>query len=210
MTGASVSKAPAKKPAAKTPAKPAPKAAPAPKAKAPAKPAAKPEAKKPEAPKPVAPAPVKIEPPKPKYPVLRPSGAKDRAARVTFPKGDQHFSDADLETFKLSLLGKRKETESKIKAIRESALHRVDEENMEEDGTSTFERGKELARAEELEKSLKAIDNALLAIKKKSYGICSMCGCLIPRDRLRAYPFAIRCKSCKEKWEKENETKRHE
>ena len=88
-----------------------------------------------------------------------------------------------------------------IAATRSNALQSADEENVEEDGSNVFSRDSDLTRAADQHKRLRAIDDALLAIKNKTYGICSMCGCLIPRDRLRAWPFAIRCVKCKQKYE---------
>ena len=170
--------------------KPMPKAAPqpAPKAKA------QPPAATPEAPAPRG--------PKPKYALVRPSGGKPQAARTgRQPTGTQHFSDEALEEFRKKFLAERETIRAHIAATRSNALQSADEENVEEDGSNVFSRDSDLTRAADQHKRLRAIDDALLAIKNKTYGICSMCGCLIPRDRLRAWPFAIRCVKCKQKYE---------
>ncbi len=138
---------------------------------------------------------------KPHYDLVRPSGKKTANPRVRIPKGGQHFSDEDLSEFRKRLLAMREEILDQLRATRSEALRRSDEENIEEDGTNSFARSADLSRADEQNKRLHAIDDALRAIDNKTYGICSMCGCLIPRDRLRAAPFAIRCVNCKREYE---------
>ncbi len=215
------------KPSAKkaTPVKPATKtAAPAPVAKT-VKPAKAVEKKAPPAKKEVAPPPTpkvvtpSVEPPKaeapakpiasmrkpspikPRYDLVHPTGKKPTNPRIRIPKEGQHFSDEDLADFRKRLLGMREEILEQLRATRAEALRRSDEENLEEDGTNSFARSADLSRADEQNKRLHAIDDALRAIDSKTYGICSMCGCLIPRDRLRAAPFAIRCVNCKREYE---------
>ena len=226
---AAAAKAPAKKPAAKTPAKkptaktPVKKSAataktpakkPAAKAKAPAKnkaaakdkaAAVKSTAKKADKTT-VPPSTSKVEekasPLKPNYGIIRPSGAKAQKASAKPTSTKSRLSDATLEAFRKRLLADRAAIEAQLNAARSNALRQTDEENQEEDGSNSFNRAADLNRADDQHKRLRAIDDALLAIKNKTYGICSMCGKPIPRDRLEAAPFAIRCVACKEIWEK--------
>lgn len=141
----------------------------------------------------------------PRYPVIKPSavlGKRAAQGSTRFPKGGkQRFSDADLEDFKLRLLERREEILRRQRAIRGEALSRADEENVEEDGTNTFTRTADLNRANDLQDQLNSVNDALTAIKEKTYGICQVCGCLITRDRLKSYPFAIRCVKCKTEYE---------
>lgn len=192
-------KAPAKKPAAKAPAK---KVAPA------KKPVAKAVAKAPAVPAPKAtPAKPAVSAITPRFPVITPSGNGKKRTASAKPRlateGAQHFSDEVLAEFKVRLQQERDKIVNQLKAIRGEALHRADEENVEEDGTNSFTRTADLHLANELQVRLRAVEDALRAVEKKTYGICQMCGCLIPRDRMRAFPFAIRCVSCKAKYEKE-------
>jgi DnaK suppressor protein len=46
--------------------------------------------------------------------------------------------------------------------------------------------------------TLKKIDAALRRIEQGTYGECFECGEEIPETRLRALPFALRCKDCEE------------
>lgn len=215
---APATKAAAKKPAAKAPAKAPAKQSPAKKAtplkKAPAKKpaaatkktAAKAAAKKPAAAtkKPAAKAPAKKPAArvlKPNYAIVRPSGAKPAKSADRPAPAKQRFSDATLETFRKRLIADREEILSQLNSARSNALRQTDEENVEEDGSNAFNRTADLTRADGQHMRLRAIDDALRAIKNKTYGVCAMCGKLIPTERLKAAPFAIRCVACKEQWE---------
>lgn len=137
---------------------------------------------------------------KPHYPVILPTTVKTKTKQVV-RKGEQRFSDKHLAEFKAALIKLGDEIREQLKSMRNEALHRPDEENLEEDGSNNFSRTTDLSRAEELNTRLHAVEAALRAIKDGTYGICSMCGCLIPRERLLAAPFAIRCVDCKKKYE---------
>lgn len=64
-------------------------------------------------------------------------------------------------------------------------------------GTDTDEAEKRVYLLnKELEK-LKHINQALKRIYDKSYGVCEICGCLIPDKRLKIVPYARYCISCK-------------
>lgn len=209
-----IPKAPVKKPAPKaetpktvTPKAETPKKTPAkktaPKAETPKKaPVKKPSAKK--AAPATEPASERVRPGlQPKYQLVRPTGKKQAATRSrVFKEGQQHFSDEDLAEFRRRLLADREAILSQLRSTRADALRRSDEDNLEEDGSNTFSRSADLSRADEQHTRLHAIDDALRAIEKKTYGICQVCHCLIPRDRLRAAPFAIRCVNCKAEYEK--------
>lgn len=51
---------------------------------------------------------------------------------------------------------------------------------------------------------LKEIDEALIKIKNKTYGICEMCDEMISIGRLKAKPFAKFCTDCREIHESNN------
>lgn len=46
--------------------------------------------------------------------------------------------------------------------------------------------------------TLQKIDEALVRLEEGSYGYCFECGSEISERRLRALPFAVRCKNCEE------------
>ena len=53
--------------------------------------------------------------------------------------------------------------------------------------------------------TLKKIDDALLLLDNDAFGECYECGDEISAQRLRALPFAVRCKYCEEKREYETQ-----
>ena len=59
----------------------------------------------------------------------------------------------------------------------------------------------ELAIVEIRSEMLTRIDEALARLKQGVYGDCFACGEEIAERRLRALPFAVRCRDCEEAWE---------
>lgn len=49
--------------------------------------------------------------------------------------------------------------------------------------------------------TVKRIDDALTQLAADRYGICAVCGLEIAERRLRALPFAVRCKHCEDRRE---------
>jgi DnaK suppressor protein len=52
------------------------------------------------------------------------------------------------------------------------------------------------------ENELENIEEALGRMDRGEYGRCMDCGQWIRPERLEAMPYAVRCRSCQEKWEK--------
>jgi RNA polymerase-binding transcription factor DksA len=61
---------------------------------------------------------------------------------------------------------------------------------MMEDGSETMSREETAQLASRQEKFIRNLQNALLRIKNKTYGICRVSGKLIPKERLRLVPHA--------------------
>lgn len=57
--------------------------------------------------------------------------------------------------------------------------------------------------------TLNRIDTALRRLDEGSYGNCIQCGSEIAEARLRALPFAVRCRDCEEALETDEERERH-
>ncbi len=143
----------------------------------------------------------------PKYPVVHPGDRqREKSMKADKPANAptrQRFTDEELDELKRRFLDERAKIRSQLRTTRSEALSSTEGENVEEDGSNNFTRASDLNRANSQNETLKAIDNALHAIKEKTYGICSVCGKRIPRERLRAFPFAIRCVTCKDQYEKD-------
>lgn len=121
------------------------------------------------------------------------------------------MSDADLKFFEDMLIEKRREL---VTAQSESEKAETFKSQMQAgDGGDTnsadlatdynaLETNFSLAAREG--KYLVYLEEALKRIKKGTFGICKVCGQLIPKARLMAVPTATKCVNCKE------ETKRKE
>ena len=71
-----------------------------------------------------------------------------------------------------------------------------DEESGEGD-TINVERERDLALSAQALAAVEEIDRALTKIDDGSYGICEQCGEAIPKERLKALPYAALCVRCK-------------
>lgn len=83
-----------------------------------------------------------------------------------------------------------------LAAEREPGDVQFDEESGEGDSLAV-ERERDLALSFQARAAVDEIDAALAKILDGTYGICEQCGNTIPRERLRAIPFAALCVSCK-------------
>jgi RNA polymerase-binding transcription factor DksA len=198
---ATTKKAPAKKaPAKKVPAKKAPaKKAPAKKApakKAPAKkaPAKKAPAKKAPAKK-AAPkkAPAKKAPAK-KAPAKKAPAKKAAPKKVKSPY-DKRFLDAQRELLHEERARLVHDVETltaeanELAMLREPGDVQFDEESGEGD-TLAVERERDLALSAQFSNQVEEIDLALAKIDGGTYGVCEISGQAIPKERLRAIPWA--------------------
>ena len=122
------------------------------------------------------------------------------------------MSDADLKFFEEMLIEKRRQLVT-AQSESEKANAFQGQKNQSGDGGdsdsadsatdyNTLETTFSLAAREG--KYLVYLEEALKRIKKGTFGICKVCGELIPKARLIAVPTATKCVNCKE------ETKRKE
>lgn len=108
------------------------------------------------------------------------------------------YSDEDLEMFKDSIIKSKNEASENLRMYKErlEEYNNIDfaEESMiysmhmAEQGPEALEQEKTFAQVHRLSEYIKKLDDALLRIKDKTYGICRKCKCLIARERLLAVP----------------------
>jgi RNA polymerase-binding transcription factor DksA len=205
---------PVKKAAPKAAAKPA-KKAPAPvKKAAPAKPVAK--ATKPEVKKAAAPPPAPAKRSRKEEPAAAPAPSKPlvtQGSGPTMPRvtpmvkkvvstleaGDkERYSDSDLEEFREIIMAKLDEARKDYDLLKQT-LANTDNNGTEdtspsfkmiEDGSETLGREETAQLASRQEKFIKHLEDALLRIRNKTYGICRVTGKLISKERLRLVPHA--------------------
>ncbi len=103
------------------------------------------------------------------------------------------YSDADLAEFKELILKKIAKSQEELAFYQEqikSAGEGENNFNNLEDGSITLERENMNQVASRLNKHMQHLENALVRIENKTYGICRETGKLIPKERLRAVPHA--------------------
>jgi len=108
------------------------------------------------------------------------------------------YSDEELEEFKTLILEKLRKATRDLKMLTEA--YTISNEHDTTDTSPTFkilEEGYQVMSKEEnsrlaarQDKFIKALENALIRIENKSYGICRVTGKLISKERLRAVPHA--------------------
>ncbi|MFM7666587.1 MAG: TraR/DksA family transcriptional regulator [Bacteroidota bacterium] len=108
------------------------------------------------------------------------------------------YSDAELAEFKDLINNKLKEAQEHyallIASLSHSDDHGTDDTgrtfNMMEDGSETLSREEVAQLAARQEKFIQNLQNALIRIENKTYGVCRITGKLIPKERLRLVPHA--------------------
>ena len=112
------------------------------------------------------------------------------------------YSAEDLKYFKEMILAKRKETLEELDTLKESMMDVTTGEYVSESsnyslhmeqGTDAMEREKTFLFAARSSKYVNQLDDALARIEAKTYGVCRVCGLLVPKARLEAVPTAQTC-----------------
>ena len=113
----------------------------------------------------------------------------------TVEKAKTRYSDEELEEFKEIILSKLEKAHNDLNLLTESYTTGNDHDTSPtfkvlEEGYQVFSKEENSKFAARQSKFIKALENALVRIENKSYGICRVTGKLIPKDRLRIVPHA--------------------
>lgn len=108
------------------------------------------------------------------------------------------YSDSELKEFKDLIQAKLKEANEDLDLLKGSLSHSDDHGtddtgrsfNMMEDGSDTLSREEVANLAARQEKFIASLQNALIRIENKTYGICRVTGKLIQKERLKLVPHA--------------------
>ena len=101
----------------------------------------------------------------------------------------------ERETYTRHASERRAEAEQ-LAADREPGDVQFDEESGQGDSMNV-ERERDLALSAQAMAAVEDIDKALIKIDAGTYGICERCGQPIPKERLKALPYAALCVACK-------------
>ncbi|MFB6307558.1 MAG: TraR/DksA family transcriptional regulator [Flavobacteriales bacterium] len=116
------------------------------------------------------------------------------------------YSDEELEEFKEIIEEKLKAAKKDLDALKGSLTHSDDHGTddtsptfkMMEDGSNTLSREETAQLASRQEKFIKHLEDALVRIENKTYGICRVTGEKIPKERLKLVPHATLSVKAKE------------
>ncbi len=115
------------------------------------------------------------------------------------------YSDEELQEFKELILEKLAKAQQEFELLRASMTGNANDTADTSPTFKTLEEGanvlgrEEAARlCERQRKFIINLQNALLRIENKTYGICRKTGKLIPKERLRAVPHATLCIEAKQ------------
>lgn len=108
------------------------------------------------------------------------------------------YSDKDLKEFEELINEKLASAREDLDQLQRSLSHRDDNSTedtaptfkMMEDGSETMSREETAQLAARQQKFIQSLENALLRIKNKTYGVCRVTNKLIPKERLRLVPHA--------------------
>ena len=113
-------------------------------------------------------------------------------------KEKNRYSDSELEEFRTIIEKKLAEAKEDLIVLKGSLSHKDDHGtddtgrsfNMMEDGAETLMREENAQLAARSEKFIKNLENALIRINNKTYGVCRKSGKLISKERLKLVPHA--------------------
>jgi len=111
---------------------------------------------------------------------------------------ETRFSDSELKEFEALILKKLEQARSDYDQLQRSLSYEDDNRTedtaptfkMMEDGSDTMSREETAQLAARQQKFIMSLENALLRIKNKTYGVCRVTGKLIAKERLRLVPHA--------------------
>ncbi len=111
------------------------------------------------------------------------------------------YTDEELEEFKTLILNKLEKAQHDLKMLTDAYTN--NNEHGTNDTSPTFkvlEEGYQVLSKEEnsrlasrQQKFISSLENALIRIENKTYGICRATGKLIAKERLRSVPHATLC-----------------
>ena len=132
------------------------------------------------------------------FPVLTQRPIAHKPAKSTaVPDNKTRYSDEELKAFEALIIGKLDKARDEFKILKETLNRNNDEGTDSTSGgnTKVLEDGAETAEKENMSqlaarqlKYITNLENALVRIKNGTYGICSVTGKLISKERLIAVP----------------------
>jgi DnaK suppressor protein len=121
------------------------------------------------------------------------------------------YSDDELQEFKQIIVSKLENAKVELHNL-QATLNSANDHGTDdtantfkvlEDGSDTLAKEEAGQLASRQQKFIEQLENALIRIENKTYGICRVTGKLIPKERLRAVPHTTQSMEAKLKQYKE-------
>lgn len=131
------------------------------------------------------------------FPALTQRPIAHKPAKSSTPDDKTRYSDDELKEFETLIKGKLEKSREEFRILKETLNRNNDAGTDSTSGgnTKVLEDGAETAEKENLSqlaarqlKYITNLENALVRIKNRTYGICTVTGKLIPKERLIAVP----------------------
>ena len=108
------------------------------------------------------------------------------------------YTQSDLKEFRVLILEKIKRAQEDLTILRAATANDSDNGTEDtsptfkafEEGSTTLSKEENIKLAERQAKFIRNLNNALIRIENKTYGICRKTGKLISKERLRLVPHA--------------------
>lgn len=131
------------------------------------------------------------------FPLLTQRPIAHKPAKPAIPDNKTRYRDEELREFEQLIKGKLEKSKEEFRILKETLNRNNDAGTDSTSGgnTKVLEDGAETAEKENLSqlaarqlKYITNLENALVRIKNRTYGICTVTGKLIPKERLIAVP----------------------
>jgi RNA polymerase-binding transcription factor DksA len=120
------------------------------------------------------------------------------AKEDTIDAGKKRYSDEELEEFRQLILNKLEKAREDLKMLTDAYAHANEHDTADtsptfkvlEEGYQVLSKEENSRLASRQQKFINSLENALIRIENKTYGICRATGVLISKERLKSVPHA--------------------
>jgi DnaK suppressor protein len=130
------------------------------------------------------------------------------AAALPVRPGEKPWTDAELDKVRAELVAEITELRTNIDQAESEIAERLGDavggagDDQADAGAKTFQREYDLSLTQNARELLDLTQSALARIDEGSYGVCASCGKPIGKARLKAFPRATLCVTCKQREER--------
>jgi RNA polymerase-binding transcription factor DksA len=112
--------------------------------------------------------------------------------------GKTRYSDEELQEFRELILEKLRKAREDLKMLTDAYSHANEHDTTDtsptfkvlEEGYQVLSKEENSRLASRQQKFINSLENALIRIENKTYGLCRVTGTLIPKERLKSVPHA--------------------